>query len=399
LMDQLYVFNSNCLYLRLLNTEPNRCNVRIVRGTGDNFYQVNSERGVLPLDNPNIQIVPPGQQIAVKSHPRYTGSATVYVGIQGPADNPYGRPILDAAFDANYVYVVPVVVVPDGNEANAYTAAAKFQLNPPYQLVKLYDGPLLTNDNQRECRNNLRDIELDAAGNVFVTNANSRNESDILWKFEPNDFVRRLNLSEPDGPLYVRAPSAMYVSTATNTLYLTSSIYCGADHNSSVIYGLSPRNLNLVRTITISGMQHITSITEDPNKSLWVAGFNFNSTPNLPIDPMAAPFYSPYIAKVPPGVNNVSASILNAGDLAMPLSICWTGAIPPPAKCGGADLNKNGTVTFQDLAILAKYWLKTNCPALNCEGADLEPQGYPDGDVDLFDLDIMADNWLNTNCQ
>jgi hypothetical protein len=68
-------------------------------------------------------------------------------------------------------------------------------------------------------------------------------------------------------------------------------------------------------------------------------------------------------------------------------------------KCGGADLNKNGTVNMYDLAVLAKYWLKTNCPALNCEGADLEPQGYWDGDVDLFDLDILADNWLNTNCQ
>jgi uncharacterized delta-60 repeat protein len=404
LMDQLYVFNSNYLYLRLLNTVPNRCNVRIVRGTSDDLYQVNSESGVLRLDDTHASIVPPGQTY-VDSEPRYGQSATVYVGIQGTNDNPYGRPIFDAAFDASYVYIVPVVVVPNGDIP--YAAAAKLQLDthstPPYHVVELFDGPLLINDNQRECRNNLRDIELDAAGNVYVTNANAMNESDILWKFEPDGVVlRRLNLSEPDGPLSVRAPSAMCVSSATNTLYLTSSIYCGAGHNSSVIYGLSTGNLNLVRTITISGMQHITSITEDPvTKSLWVAGFNFNSTPNPPISPLAAPFYDPYMAKVPLGANNASAvCILGANDLAMPLSICWTGALPPPVKCGGADLNKNGTVNMQDLAILAKYWLRTDCFAFsNCEGADLEPQGNPDGDVDLKDFDVFADHWLETNCQ
>ena len=50
---------------------------------------------------------------------------------------------------------------------------------------------------------------------------------------------------------------------------------------------------------------------------------------------------------------------------------------------------------------MAAYWRHTDCSPLNnyCEGADLEPQVLPDGDVDLFDLDIMADNWLNTNCQ
>ena len=404
LMDQLYVFNSNYLYLRLLNTTmPNRCNVRIVRGTGDDLYQVNSESGVLRLDDTHASIVPPGQTY-VDSEPRYGQPATVYVSVQETNDNPYGRPIFDVAFDASYVYIVPVVVVPHGNIP--YAAAAKLQLDthstPPYHVVNLFDGPLLINDNQRECRNNLREIELDAAGNVYVTNANAMNESDILWKFEPDGVVRRLNLSEQNGPLSVRAPSAMCVSSATNTLYLTSSIYCGADHSSSVIYGLSTGNLNLVRTITISGMQHITSITEDPvTKSLWVVGFNFNSTPNPPISPLAAPFYDPYMAKVPLGVNSVSAvCVLGASDLAMPLSICWTGALPPPVKCGGADLNKNGTVNMQDLAVLAKYWLRTDCFAFsNCEGADLEPQGNPDGDVDLKDLDVFADHWLETNCQ
>jgi hypothetical protein len=78
----------------------------------------------------------------------------------------------------------------------------------------------------------------------------------------------------------------------------------------------------------------------------------------------------------------------------MPLSIVWTGS--RVAKCGGADLNKDGTVSLADLAILARYWLHTGC---GCEGADLEPEFSPDGDVDIWDLDILTEHWLNTNCQ
>jgi hypothetical protein len=300
------------------------------------------------------------------------------------------------------------VVVPDGNEHNAYAAAAKLQLdpnsNPRYHIIKLYDGPLLLpNDNQREYRNTLREIELDGAGNVYITNANIHNASDILWKFEPNGVVQRrdLDLNNP----VVRAPTAMCVSSATNVLYLASSLYNDTDPNSKIIYGFSTVDFNLVRTIKVSGMQHVTSITEDPvTKSLWVAGFYFNSMPDSP-NPYALPFYDPYLAKVPYGVNDVNAvCILDADapnyDLAMPLSICWTGALlPAQERCGGADLNKNGTVSLPDLAKLAQYWQFTNCAYLNnCNGADLEPEEIPDGDVDLMDLDVFAEHWLDTNC-
>ena len=284
LKDRLYVFDSNGAYVRWLSPASDRYNIRIVRGAGDDLYQINSESGVLRLDESNTQIVPPGQ-ISYANEPRYNQPATVYVGIQGTGDDSFGRAILDAAFDANFVYVVPVVVVPVRQRTLCCRSQARVGPNstPPYHVVKLYDGPLLPSDNQREYRNTLREIELDAAGNVYVTNANIMNESDILWKFEPNGAVRRLDLGNPNGPCYVRAPTGMCVSSATNMLYLASSIYCEADPNSTVIYGFSNEDTEPVRTITVSGMQHVTSITEDPvTKSLWVAGFNFNSTPDLP---------------------------------------------------------------------------------------------------------------------
>jgi hypothetical protein len=191
----------------------------------------------------------------------------------------------------------------------------------------------------------------------------------------------------------------MFVSSATNTLYITSSLRKETDPSPAVIHGFSTVTLAPVRTITVSGIKNVTGITEDTiTNSLWVTGFNFNS------NPAPLPNYDPYLAKVPLGVNDVNAvCISGAEDLAMPLSICWTGALQaqPPELCGGADLNGNGTVNMSDLAILARHWLNSNCGAPNnpCEGADLEPEIGPDGDVDNRDLGILADNWLNTNCQ
>jgi hypothetical protein len=156
-------------------------------------------------------------------------------------------------------------------------------------------------------------------------------------------------------------------------------------------------------------MQHVTSIIEDPvTKSLWVAGFSFNYIPDrqeiLENYQFAAPFYRPYLAKVPVEPNDVNVTAVNiwgagGSDLAMPLSICWTGARPTQEKCGGADLSGNGNVNMLDFAKLAIYWLNTNCASLNnCNGADLEPEAIPDGDVDLRDLDVFAVHWLNTGC-
>jgi hypothetical protein len=274
--------------------------------------------------------------------------------------------------------------------------------NPPYHVVKLYDGPLLPADGNGQYRNNLREIELDSSGNVYVTNANFYNESDILWKFEPNGAVRRLDL-DMSVPC-VRAPIGMCVSSTTNVLYLAPSLCYDADPASKVIYGFSTEDFNLVRVITVSGMQHITGITEDPlTNSLWMTGFSFHSMPSNPLEMNPyedSPFYDPYLANVPSGINNVLAiCILDANDLAMPLSIVWTGARPAIERCGGADLDESSEVSLPDFAILARHWLDNSCVAPSyCEGADLEPQAFPDGDVDIWDLDVLAEHWLDTGC-
>lgn len=60
-------------------------------------------------------------------------------------------------------------------------------------------------------------------------------------------------------------------------------------------------------------------------------------------------------------------------------------------KCGGADLDKSCDVSFTDFAILAQYWLESNCSSSNnCGGADLVYNNA----VDTTDLSLFAQNWL-----
>jgi hypothetical protein len=330
LRDRFYLFDQDGISHGWLDDTLERCNIRLVQGPGGEVYFLNSENGLLRLDGTNDAVVPPGK-IALTNinEPRYNRPATVYVGIQDEGSNTYGRPILDAALDVNYIYVVPVVVDPEGGEP--YTAAAKLRLldggNPPYEIVQLYDESPLLNDNQY--RNYLREIELDSTGNLYVLNVHCLNESDILWRYDPNGIMERLDLGRPDINSYLPAPIGMYVSKSTDKLYLTSSESNLDNPDSTVLYVFSTQGvLTLEQTITIDGMQHVTGITEDPaTRSLWVVGFNMINIPQYP-NPYQPAFYYPYMAKLSNGGDDVQLiSLYDPGlhDLALPMSIIWTG--------------------------------------------------------------------------
>jgi len=325
--DRLYLFDCNAQCVGWSDLKFNRCNIRLAKGPEGHLYQVNSETGVLRLDEMSEVIVPPGQT-SYANEPRYKGSATVYIGIQNKGSSPFGRPILDAAFDGEYIYVLPVVVSP--YEGETYTAAAKLQLadsgSPPYRVVQLYDDPPPLHDNQH--RNNLREIEIDSTGSLYVLNVHSRNESSILWRYSSDGTVQdRLDLGNPNSGSYVDDPIAMCLSDTTGLVYLASA-QSNEDLYSITIYGFSKEQLVLERSITINGMQHVTGITEDPGTgSLWVVGFNMESIPEFP-DPIQPPFYYPCLAKVPSGGGDTQVmALLGSYDLGLPMSIIWT-AIP-----------------------------------------------------------------------
>jgi hypothetical protein len=59
--------------------------------------------------------------------------------------------------------------------------------------------------------------------------------------------------------------------------------------------------------------------------------------------------------------------------------------------CGTTDLDKNRDVSYSDFAILAKYWLESNCAGSeNCGGADMVRNNA----VDIADLSLFAQCWL-----
>ena len=331
LRDSLYAFDSEGQFAGSFDPASNRCNIRLLQGPGGEIYQLNSERGLLKLDSSDTAVVPPGEiMLSGITEPRYNSSAMVYVGIQDRGADSFGRPILDAALDSEYVYVVPVVVDPDGEDA--YTAAAKLRLldgaSPPYEVVQLYDDPPLPNDNQY--RDYLREIELDNSGNVYVLNVHAINESDILWRYSPDGTAERIDLGSPDGGSYVPAPVGMCMSNTSEMLYLTSAAYNPADPEATVVYGFSTAGaVCLSRSITVSGIQHITSITEDPvTGTLWAAGYNMYEIPFYP-NPYQSAFYYPYLAKISLGSGEIEhMSLYNPAshDLALPMSIIWTGS-------------------------------------------------------------------------
>ena len=326
LKDSLYSFSSDGQYTGSVEPASDRGNIRLIQGPDGEIYRLNSETGLLRIDSADEVIIPPGQlDLSELKEPRYDKSATVYVGIQGSDTDAFGRPILDVSMDADYVYVVPVVVSPDG--AQTYTAAAKLKLltdaSPPYELVELYDEPPLLHDNQY--RDHLREIEIDGDGNLYVLNANAFNESDILWRYRPDGSIDRVDLGRPDGGAYVPAPIAMHVSATTGMLYLASALL------DPVVYGFSTAgdDLALETSIVIPGLQHVTSMTEDPQSgTLWVAGFSVSDLSPYP-NPTRPAFYYARLAQI--SLANEDVELLHlfapaSHDLSLPMSVLWTGA-------------------------------------------------------------------------
>jgi hypothetical protein len=195
----------------------------------------------------------------------------------------------------------------------------------------LYDDPPLEGDNQH--RDNLREIEVDSTGNVYVINVHRLNESDMLWQYDSDGTLkRRVELGNPTSDNYIPDPIAMHVSDSVGRLYLASALYNSIDADSTVIHSFSLDTLAREGSITIRGIQHVTGITEEPGTGdLWVVGFTMADIPDLP-EATGPPFYEPYLAKVPHGADAVQATSISVSashDLALPMSIVWTG----PSDC------------------------------------------------------------------
>jgi len=330
--DRLYSFTADRVFIGSVAPDSGRCNVNLVDGSAGAVCQVNSETGVarLRLEGTDDPILSP-RQVHCTAEPRYKQSADVYVGIHGKCPDEFGRPILDVAFAGDYLYVVPVVVDPNGKDP--YVAAARLSLleseDEAEESVKLYDDPPLPGDNR--LRDYPREIEVDKAGNVYVLNVHSLNESDLLTKYTPEGAVLPVPLCDPNAAVQVPDPVALHVSDTAGLLYLASAQVDPNYPVSACLYGFSLTDLTLQRSVRIQGMQSVTGITEEPGTGcLYVVGFNLiDPVPDSPTV-LNSPFYYPCWAEIPMETHDdvVDANSLDeAGDcdLALPTSIIWTG--------------------------------------------------------------------------
>jgi hypothetical protein len=305
-----------------------RFNGKLVRDCSGTLYQLNVELGLVRLAD-NVAVVPP----AVVSLD--DGLTKASIGL--PDGLSRGRPLLDAAFGGDgYVYVVPVVVAPE--TGNPYAVAAKLKLaqqgdSPPYTIERILDDPSPPNDNRGMTQ--LRQVQVDRCGNVYVLNCHYLNNGDILWAYDASgQLTNRCELQEIGIPAPIGLCTSVYDDSR---LYLASSLN-PPDANHVMVHVLSSHDLSHVRMVEVRNMGHITDVTEDPTTgTIYVAGFRMPVIPSeSEIQDMGvlhrAPFYQPCFAAIPyDDLGPVEAVCLSdfapylGHDLALPVSILWAG--------------------------------------------------------------------------
>ncbi|MHA2403941.1 MAG: hypothetical protein ACXADH_13180, partial [Candidatus Kariarchaeaceae archaeon] len=382
-----------------------RANGRLVQDSTGGLYQIHSVYGLVRRDTGTAVIEP-------KENLPFNGS-TVQVGIISGS----GLALTDAVFspeDPNIVYVVPVLVTSPGSEC-PYKTAAKLILHndpdPNYSIAMIYgkdpstdpdvtvtsygcDDIILEPDFQQ-----IHEIEIDAFGNLFVTSSQALNDNDWMLIYDEatgNASELRILLTD-----VLEALTALFVSSSDNRLYLASSVNSLPDAKTRVfrfniqysgnsVVGITYDDFIDINNPVAGDMGYgyfaaITSITENPvNGSLYVTGF---TSPKYGDDDTFNNF------------DPIFATEITGSDLALPMSVVWTGVIDYMDWCQGADLNFSGEVDFIDFSIFAGYWLESDCTSPDwCGGADLNPDLGDRGQVDISDLAIFTTHWLESDC-
>ncbi|MCP4611552.1 MAG: hypothetical protein GY845_22815 [Planctomycetes bacterium] len=314
------------------------CNIKLVKSLDGELYQVNIEKGICRLDSDGFRecILVPGQSYPVTTQGRYyKQGGMVYVGLQYQDMEVYGRPIWDAVVTSDYIYAVPVVVKPDGNEP--YLAAAKFKRlgGSILELATLYDDPIFFDERVQDNPDlsGLHEIEVDSQDNVYVLNTQSMNSSEVLWKYGPGGDIsleplKLTNSTVPTDP-YIPAPVGLCIFN--NTLYLASGRNKD-DTPDSTVYAFDTTDLSVKGSFIITNMEHVTDMTQDALGNLWVVGLNVDNEMLDSIESwnnVKSSFYEPCIALISANQlvlpeATVPADLIT-GDtyLGLPLSIVW----------------------------------------------------------------------------
>ena len=314
--DLVLGFNDCNTLLGSYFLSEDRTNVRLLRDSEGNLCTINSVQGIVKAD---------GQSILYPGPIAYDAGPQVTVGLTYGTE-PTGRPLLDAVFKDEFLYVVPVVVQSNGE--HPFLAAAKLKRSGnSYRVEQLYyDTGLQGSNDQNPNLSGLREIEVDDNHNVYVLNVHRQNASDILWKYDEHGDVQGCLFLDNLEPAI---PDPIGLCVVDNNLFMACGQYDFSGSCQSTIYQLSTSDLSVVQTIIVSDIQQITGITSDPPGSLWVTGFSMETiTENIDTDTVLLPV--PYLARIPLGdthVHSVQATCLNnlKPELMLPTSILWMG--------------------------------------------------------------------------
>ncbi len=314
--DLVLGFNDCNTLLGSYFLSEDRTNVRLLQDREGNLCTINSVQGIVKAD---------GQSILYPGPIAYDAGPQVTVGLTYGTE-PTGRPLLDAAFKDEFLYVVPVVV--QTNDEQPFLAAAKLKRSSTsYRVEQLYyDTGLQGSNDQNPNLSGLREIEVDDNHNVYVLNVHRQNASDILWKYDEHGHVQGCVFLDNLEPAI---PDPIGLCVVGDDLFIACGQYDFSGSCQSTIYRLSTSDLSVVQTITVSDIQQITGITSDQQGSLWVTGFSMETiTENIDTNTILLPV--PYLAQISLGdtqVHSVQATCLNnqKPELMLPTSILWMG--------------------------------------------------------------------------
>jgi len=307
------------------------CNIRVIRRSQNDLYLVNSKEGIIGLNGEPL----------ISPHTKAFNHSRISVGIQEADGQYWGRPILDACIKDGRIYVVPVVVHPDNNPDNdAYLAAAELSPlgNGDFTIIRTFADEALLKVNEkgheltglRQSPNlmGLRDIEVDEQNNVYVLNAHNENDSSLLWKFDPNGLIaakKFLSRDDPNDPDDSEIAHPAGLCYSHGKVYVASGLRALSSPDVVMVYGLDASTLDVIRTVTIGNMYHITGIGAGPDGFILASGFTVEY---LETFDGVIPFPCASLAQIPVLEDSVMADIPFPGNyngLALPLSVIWTG--------------------------------------------------------------------------
>ncbi len=391
-----------------------RTNGRLIKDHSGEIYQLRSMRDNDSETDDPVGLIRLRDGAAVVMPQQFTDVAgsTVYLGINelgGGASA--GFPLIDAAFsptDSSILYVVPVLVVPDDGSC-PYRAAAKLQLlgGGDYTLAPPYlygENPAPGSSVSGGCSmvfepdlQHLRELEIDAAGRLYVLSAQGLNDNDWLLVYDA-----QTGAAEDPVPLSdtVRSPSAMLFDASGYALYLAASVHDLTNGQTPIFKfttsgGISPDPAHPSYTVTFpTGTDRgfgfasiVTALAEDAGK-LYVVGFTMaRFDPETPYYDSAFDantgviFAQPGLAVVDLASGEVSLDEASIGctSLGLPLSAVVVSQHP-------ADFDRDGDVDNDDYLYFENCTTRSGVPAIAGCRTLPTPDFDNDGDVDLNDF-------------